>query len=293
MNHTSTEERHAEVERLHATIAEQVEALRGSEEWTRFLAFAQAFHHYSLNNLLLIFAQNPDATHVAGYRTWQKLGRQVRKGEHGIRIFGGRDVRTVTENEQGQEEEHRRVVFFPVSVFDMEQTDRTDEDTPDPTDIARVLTGDDETGIYETVSEYLTGKGWDVTREQITGGAYGFTDMEARSVVIAADVSPAQAAKTVLHEAAHVLLHAEEDHAEYIEHRGIKETEAESVAYIVAGALGLDTSSYSVGYIAGWSNCDAETIKTTATRVLHAAHTLTDALNEADPVTDGEPGSPS
>lgn len=75
----SPEERRAEAEGLHATIAEQVEELRSSEAWTRFLTFAQAFHRYSINNLLLILAQKPEATHVAGYRTWQKLGRQVRK----------------------------------------------------------------------------------------------------------------------------------------------------------------------------------------------------------------------
>jgi hypothetical protein len=101
-----------------------------------------------------------------------------------------------------------------------------------------------------------------------------------KRVVIDANLSPAQAAKTALHEAAHVLLHSTEEHAEYVEHRGIKETEAESVAYIVAGMLGLDTSDYSVGYVAGWSNCDAETIKATAANVLRTAHTLADALTE-------------
>ncbi|MCH2729115.1 hypothetical protein K3V38_14705, partial [Listeria monocytogenes] len=76
------------------------------------------------------------------------------------------------------------------------------------------------------------------------------------------------------------ILHAEEDQAEYIEPRGVKETEAESVAYVVAGILGLDTSAYSVGYVAGWSNCDSDTIKATAANVLRAAHTLADALTE-------------
>lgn len=87
-------------------------------------------------------------------------------------------------------------------------------------------------------------------------------------------------------EAAHVLLHAEEDHAEYVEHRGIKETEAESVAYVVAGILGIDTSAYSVGYVAGWSQCDAGTIKATAANVRRAAHILADALTEQPKAAD-------
>ena len=282
IKHTkSPEQRRAEVEALQQSIAEQVEQLRQSEQWTRFLAFAQTFHRYSLNNLLLILAQNPEATHVAGYRTWQSIGRQVRKGERGIRIFGGRDVRETVENPKtGEDEEQRRTLFFPVSVFDMGQTDLIDPEAGDPTDIARPLTGDDPAGIAEAVTDYLTGKGWTVERETIPGGAHGYTDPEGRRVVLDSDLSPAQAAKTGLHEAAHVILHAEEDHAEYVEHRGTKETEAESVAYVVAGILGLDTSAYSVGYVAGWSNCDAETIKATAANVLRAAHTLADALTE-------------
>ena len=61
-------------------------------------------------------------------------------------------------------------------------------------------------------------------------------------------------------------------------HRGVKETEAESVAYVVAGILGLDTTAYSIGYVAGWADGDPTTIKATAARVLRAAHTLADAL---------------
>ena len=278
----SPEERRAEAEGLHATIAEQVEELRSSEAWTRFLTFAQAFHRYSINNLLLILAQKPEATHVAGYRTWQKLGRQVRKGERGIRIFGGRDVRETVEDEQtGEEKEQRRVRFFPVSVFDMAQTDPIDPEADDPSTLAHRLRGDDPLGILAAVTDYLTGQGWTVEREAIPGETNGYTTTDGtRRVVVDADLSPAQAAKTALHEAAHVILHAEQDAAEYVQHRGVTETEAESVAYVVAGILGLDTSAYSIGYVAGWSNGEPETIKATAANVLRAAHTLADAITE-------------
>lgn len=283
-NTKSPEERRAEAEALQATIAEQVEELRESETWARFLTFAQSFHRYSLGNLLLIFAQCPEASHVAGYRTWQKLNRQVSKGEKGIRIFGGRDVRETVENEKtGEEEEQRRVRFFPVSVFELGQTDLIDEEEGDPANLAQQLTGDDAAGILDAVTDYLTGKGWTVEREKIAGAANGYTTMDGtQRVVIDADLSPAQAAKTALHEAAHVLLHADDEPGEYVEHRGIKETEAESVAYIVAGTLGLDTSDYSVGYVAGWSNCEAATIKATAANVLRTAHALADALTETE-----------
>ncbi|MFC5931522.1 ImmA/IrrE family metallo-endopeptidase [Cryobacterium melibiosiphilum] len=283
-NTKSPEERRAEAEALQATIAEQVEELRESETWARFLTFAQSFHRYSLGNLLLIFSQCPEASHVAGYRTWQKLNRQVRKGETGIRIFSGRDVCETVENEKtGEEEEQRRVRFFPVSVFELGQTDVIDEEEGDPAELAQQLTGEDPAGILDAVTDYLTGKGWTVEREKIAGAANGYMTMDGtQRVVIDADLSPAQAAKTALHEAAHVLLHADDEPGEYVEHRGIKETEAESVAYIVAGTLGLDTSDYSVGYVAGWSNCEAATIKATAANVLRAAYALADALTETE-----------
>ncbi len=81
------EQRRAEAEQLHITITEQVEALRESEAWTRFLVFSRAFHCYSLSNLLLALGQAPEASHVVGYRRWQALNRQVRQGERGIRSW--------------------------------------------------------------------------------------------------------------------------------------------------------------------------------------------------------------
>ncbi|MGV8970697.1 MAG: ArdC-like ssDNA-binding domain-containing protein [Rhodoglobus sp.] len=295
----SPEERRAQAEALQTSIATQVEQLRETEQWQRFLSFAQAFHAYSLNNVLLILSQNPTATRVAGFRTWQQLGRQVRKGERGIRIFGFRqkkltndsgdsgdtadDAQTSTD-ESGQ----KLVTYFPIlSVFDIDQTDKSDPAAADPAAISQRLEGDEPRGILEATTDYLTRQGWNVEREAIRGEINGYTTTDGtRRVVIDASLSPAQAAKTALHEAAHVILHAEEDHTEYIEHRGIKETEAESVAYIVAGILKLDTTAYSIGYVAGWTAANPDTIRSTATRVLRAAHTLADALTTTDDTDD-------
>ncbi len=63
---TSIEEKKARAEALHASITDQVDALRETGQWQRFLDFAQSFHAYSLGNLLLILAQRPEATAVAG-----------------------------------------------------------------------------------------------------------------------------------------------------------------------------------------------------------------------------------
>ena len=82
--------------------------------------------------------------------------------------------------------------------------------------------------------------------------------------------------KTLLHEIGHALLHFEDGATR--EHRGLIETEAESTAYAAGALLGLDTSSWSIGYVAGWSNADVDLIRSTAGNVLRAVNTIADAL---------------
>ncbi|NNC13760.1 ImmA/IrrE family metallo-endopeptidase [Planctomonas sp. JC2975] len=276
------EARMAEAETLHATLTAQVEALASSDHWARFLNFAASFHTYSLNNVLLILAQNPDATHVAGYQHWQELGRQVTKGQHGIRIYATATRRTTpTANhpdQTGEEEEAERVRYFPiVSVFDITQTEPLPGTTPDP-DVVQPLTGSDDHGITTPLTAHLQQLGWSVDTEPMTEARNGYTDPTARKVLIRAHVSPAQHAKTLLHEAAHILLEHTNTPTEYVLHRGRMETEAESVAYITAALAGLDTAGYSVGYITGWAGGDVDLIRDTAARVLSTVHRFANIL---------------
>ncbi|AMM22789.1 hypothetical protein AX769_21880 (plasmid) [Frondihabitans sp. PAMC 28766] len=280
------EEKKTQAEALHASIANQVEQLRDSARWTAFLTFAQAFHAYSINNLLLILSQREDASRVAGFRKWQSLNRQVRKGEKGIRIFGY-STKKVTEEDENGDEVEKRVARFPIlSVFDIGQTELIDPEQGDPGTITAQLTGAEDYGIVDALSAYLEGEGWTVERSSLPGTMNGVTRPETMTVVINEDLSPEQAAKTTIHELAHVLLDHTEDMAEYSAHRGLMETEAESVAYVVAGMVGFDTSAYSVGYIAGWADGDTDLITSTAARVLRTAHQIAGILTLEDEATD-------
>jgi antirestriction protein ArdC len=278
----SAEERKAQAEALHESIATQVEQLRDSDRWTQFLAFAAAFHRYSLNNVLLILSQRPDAERVAGFRTWQAVGRQVRKGEKALRIFGY-STKKVTEQDENGDDVEKRYPRFPIlPVFDIAQTDPIDPDAADPSTLTAPLTGTDDHGVIDTLTAHLVANGWTVEHTEPGQGRNGFTDPAARRVLIGSHLAPEHAAKTLIHELAHILLGHTDDLTEYAEHRGLMETEAESVAYVVAGLVGFDTAAYSVGYVAGWSDADADLIRSTAARVLSAAHQVAAILTPDD-----------
>lgn len=288
----SSEERRAEAERLHTLLIGQVEQLATSEQWARFLQMAASFHQYSFNNLMLILAQNPNATHVAGYGHWQTLGRQVRKGERGIRIYATathtrhtptkdqdqpRQSPEAGNREADEGEDTPLVRYYPlVSVFDISQTEPIEGSTV--RDPVRHLVGDDDHGITHPLITYLTGLGWTISTRPLTGSRNGYTDPAAHRIVIRDHLGPAQHAKTLLHETAHILLGHTDHPAQYQQRRGRMETEAESVAYVTAALTGLDTAPYSVGYITGWAHGDTTVLRDTATRVLTTVHHIADIL---------------
>lgn len=290
-----------ELQDLHARLADRVEALTESDAWRAWLDVAARFHAYSLNNTLLITAQRPNATLVAGYRDWQKLGRQVRKGEGGsnaIRIMApvrrrvpidrqeGRNERGTGEdtNDTGadrdarnQRTEVRVVGYKPTSVFDVSQTDGEPlPERPRP----ELLDGAAPEGLWESLEQFATNRGWDVGYEHLTDGSNGYTDFGAHTIRVHDDLAPAHAVKTLAHEVGHALLHVGGDQPVSL-HRGVAEVEAESVAHLVLGAHGADTDAYTFDYVTGWASRVAgqeppDVVRATGERVLATARTVLD-----------------
>lgn len=279
----SRKAREEKVSQMQDQLANQVEDLAGSEGWAKWLAFMGSFHHYSVNNQLLILTQCPEATQVAGFRSWQDKGRQVRKGSKAIRIFG-LPFRMVKDKDKETGEEIRKRIPTPpmvLSVFDISQTDPIEGVEQAELPVSR-LQGEDIFGIYAGIESVVASRGWTVDRETVAGEANGFCTLDgSRRIVVEADLDPAMAAKTLAHELAHSILHANEEgfaDKESPQDAGVRELEAESVAHVVAGYLGLDTSEYSNGYLAAWSGGDADKVRAVATRVQGAVHEVLDAL---------------
>ncbi len=256
-----------------AELSAGVRALTESGKWQAYLDTQSKFHSYSIGNALLIALQNPDATRVAGYRKWQELGRQVRKGEHGMSILAP-IVRT-QKDESGDKDKDRKYIagFTSASVFDVSQTDG--EPLPE---IAPLLTGMAAEGQFQSLSDVAAGFGFSVEKEEIPGETNGYCSQLEKRIAIESRNDEVQQVKTLAHELGHALLHEEGNELS----RDQKEIEAESVAYVVSQSLGIDSSGYSFGYLTSWGHGDPEAVekqlKDSGQRIQKAAHRIIESV---------------
>lgn len=243
-----------------------IKAVFESEKYKNFLNTMAKFHNYSFRNSILINLQRPDATYVAGYNSWKKnFNRHVKKGEKGIQILGYAPKKITTEveikdragnivydeNGKPKKEKQTREIpgFVPVYVFDRTQTDGE----PLPELVSEL---DGTVDKYEDMKNALISVSpYPVYFEDITDGAKGYCDYTAQKIAIKKDMSQLQTIKTLIHEITHSDLHSKESELPIGEKtsRSTREVEAESTAYVVASHYGMDTSEYSFGYIATWS----------------------------------------
>ena len=111
--------------------------------------------------------------------------------------------------------------------------------------VCHTLAGDDPAGIFARLIEFATSIGFTVEDAELPGSVNGDCTHELHRIRVEISNSPAQRVKTLAHD--HALLH------EQFDNRALAELEAESMAYVICQALGLDTSDYSFGYVAGWA----------------------------------------
>jgi len=258
---------------LVAQLTEGINALTSSEEWQRYLEIQSRFHRYSFGNVLLIAAQRHKATRVAGFSAWKKLSRFVRKGEKAIWILAPMTYRNA------EADETDRVIrgFKFVPVFDVTQTDG--EELPS---ICDRLDGDDPKGLYAQLLTAARSIGFTVEDHEFNGSANGDCCHTDHRIRVETTNKPAQRVKTLAHELAHALLH------EGCNNRALAELEAESTAYVVCHALGLDSGDYSFGYVATWAGGGDQAIagiRASCDRIQKSAAAILQAL---EPVADDE-----
>jgi antirestriction protein ArdC len=239
-----------------------------SEALTSYLKAIGRFHRYSLHNVILIASQKPDATYVAGFRTWNELGRFVKKGEKGILILAP-IVRRKAEKGEDQKESLVSIAGFRAAyVFDVSQTDG--KDLPqigtvhgDPQRYAaRLRTFAGTQGIAVEFSAQIA-----PARGVSSGG----------KITLLPGQSTAEEFSTLAHELAHELLHRGERRSGTT--RRSRETEAEAAAFVVCHGAGLETGSAATDYIQLW-NGDAQLLTESLAYIRQAASQMLMALTD-------------
>ena len=218
------------------------------DRFKQYLQTMSKFHSYSFRNSLLIHLQMPEAKRVAGFESWKKFNRFVKRGQKGIAIFAPfiikKKIQLESETpEKDREEKEQAVVKFKITyVWDVSQT----EGDPLPS-FCNELTGnvDRFDQIFSMLKEISP---YNISFEQIPGAVKGYCSSDNRKIAIQMGMSDEQTIKTLIHEIAHSLLHEDSKKS-----REQEEVEAESVAFIISDFLGVDTSSYSFDYVAIWS----------------------------------------
>ena len=251
-----------------ASIEDGIKELFQSESYAQYLQTMSRFHHYSVNNQVLIHMHKPDATLVAGFNKWKnQFGRNVIKGEHGIKIIAPTPFKKKIEQEKldpdtqlpmldadgkiiTEEKTIQIPMYKPVTVFDVSQT----EGRPLP-QLAHDLSGN--VANYDVFMEALRRSSpVPISVEVMGGGMDGYFDLEHQDIAIRKGMSEVQTVSAVIHEMAHALLHnrtkdTEEKTPELS--RSTEEVQAESISYAVCAYYGIATGDNSFGYIASWS----------------------------------------
>jgi antirestriction protein ArdC len=224
--------------------------------------------------------QRPDATHVAGFRTWLGFDRHIRKGEKGIAILAPIISKRNAETDQQQDdsrtaEQARHLIGFRSAyVFDIAQTDG--QDLPkfatvkgDPTQhLERLKT---LVGSHSIAIDY------DASIAPAKGVSLG------GRITLMPNLPAAEEFSTLVHELSHEKLHRTDRRA--VTTKTIRETEAEAVAFVVCHAIGLDTNTAAADYIKLYNgdratlSASLQFIQSTAAEILTALEADADAAS--------------
>jgi antirestriction protein ArdC len=209
-----------------------------SETLTKYLGVIAKFHNYSMQNCMMIACQRPDATHVAGFHAWLKLGRHVIKGETGIAILAPVVYRGKELDDDTQERKSVVKGFRVVHVFDISQTDG--EPLPE---FATVSGRPGE--LIAQLELAIANADIALAYEPIAGAALGMSSDGA--ITIQTGLEPAETFAILVHEYSHEILHKGERRCDTT--KQVRETEAEAVSFVVCQAFGMDSTTRSADYI--------------------------------------------
>lgn len=269
-----------DLDEIMKALEEGVKDFMETDAYKSYLRAVGKFHNYSMNNIMLITMQRPDATLVAGYNTWKKsFNRNVKRGEKGLKIIAPMPVSVEKEEDRvdqyGNTYKEKVTVTVPrfraVTVFDVSQTDGDPLPDISPAELKN------EVNNYSAFLKAVE-KASDVPINfiGIEGSAKGYFNVANNEISVAKGMSESQTLKTLIHEIAHSVLHNKDNGGVFIDTK-TKEVQAESVAFSVCSHFGIDTSEYTFPYVTAWAGDkdlktlrnSMDTIKDTASLLIH------------------------
>lgn len=271
------------------TAIAAVAALKSSDGWQAWLRVRRRFHAYSLSNQLLIAMQRPDATRVAGFRAWLKLGYSVRRGEKAIRIWTPippSKQKLEAWRQAGADPAAKPRTFFRLGpVFDRAQV----QELPPPAEPALLdapvepVEGDSLAWALPVLVELGASIGSEVRVVPLADELGGFYEVASRRIVVSARSSVNGQVATLVHELAHALVRHDREDGDPELSYAEEELVVESVAYTVCGAAGLDVTGQAIPYLASWSEqAELETIERTTKLIDRLARRIEDPLLPAN-----------
>lgn len=290
----SKEKQTAQLKEITDKLEQGVQDVFQSDSYKELLNVMARMPHYSINNQILIAMQtNGQATMCQSFTGWKQMGRYVKSGEKGIKIFApapytiqkemdkldaqGKPVLDSDGEPVKETQEVTVNAFKVVNTFNISQTDGKEI----PTIGVDELPGDVDrfSALMAALTEVCPVP---IAFEDIPGDTKGYYSQTEKRIAIQEGMSEVQTVKTALHEMAHQKLHAKEVVAKSDDKsRRSKEVEAESVAFVVCQHYGIDTSDYSFGYVAGWSaGKETPELKTSLQTIRDAASQMISAIDD-------------
>ena len=240
------------LEMIGTTLEAEVKKLMTSGAIEEYLDAMSRFNNYSFNNLMLIRYQMPTASRVCSASKWAELGGHIRAGTRALRILAPIVHKKTVIVDDREDEQEVVVGYRAVNVFDESQIEGAT--IPEQRSLCKDLEGDilGFKEVFGSLQAATTAQiGWMMVDEE-PDGCHGYYNPSKHIIRIRPDMSQAQTIKTCIHEIAHSLLHSPEALKGEIKSRSVEEMEAECTAYVVCRHFGLDTSDYSLGYVATW-----------------------------------------
>jgi len=274
-------------------IKELANAVQGEltgEKVAEYLDFKKRFRKYSFHNTILMFVQKPNATYVAGFNAWKKMGVSVNKGAKAITIIAPvkKKEEDLKPNDDGTEGEvitkSNRTKFRAVPVFDIADTNAAEKGIQPQSPEWHDPNTPSETAdrIYEYVLEFCKDKGIKITHSDAKGGEMGWASGD--HINLTSNVSGLNRLSTLIHEIAHSLLHFKDSSVffgdEYTSKltREQAELQAEAVAYTVLRNYDLPVK-HSATYLALW-RADKDTVIKNQTIISKVSNFIIDGINQ-------------